>query len=533
MVIFSRVINQYNTYMVRYGVILDNLLSCLFPSFNLALLQSQALSKRPERSRLAMISSTSCSYPSTVNDSGYNLTQDPYDCRASGDAPPTYHAHGFNRARPSQGGRRSSEHIYNRQDHCLTCDDESNRGEWVYHHATHSYEPIEGGPIKQPEYAAGAQASFTDASINNTRTYNGSSFALTQYPPPAYIESVAAWNTQYYDMPESYYDQQASIESPIDHSSDQISYDRGHQLTSSSLHHAIHDHLIDDQPQRVNQPHVESSNTGMHYNLPPTASSSHPDVDVTAPSSMRLFGDPAPSVSMAVYDQTGCVDMSQSVVHSERPPLSSYSELSAHTNYYTTIIAASSESTMSSRPSVKMSEATAQSQPQSVTHAVNAWKGRSSGIPPTPSAGPDYVSANVSTPLSPPPLQTWTPLPPPSSASSKSSHRSSRSTASTTNRPVKTEAREVSPSDLLSTPPPKRASGSPVRGMSSSRSASSESRRSRTLSPSSRNQGVLKTIMMKRGGSEPKKQNLACLFCRERKIACGRPTEGSLDQTCK
>ncbi|KIL56578.1 hypothetical protein M378DRAFT_28265 [Amanita muscaria Koide BX008] len=481
-----------------------------------------------------MISSTSCSYPSTVNDSGYNLTQDPYDCRASGDAPPTYHAHGFNRARPSQGARRSSEHIYNRQDHCLTCDDGSNRGEWVYHHAAHSYEPIEGGPIKQPEYAAGAQASFTDASINNTRTYNGSSFALTQYPPPAYIESVAAWKTQYYDMPESYYDQQASIESPIDHSSDQISYDRGHQLTSSSSHHhAIHDHLIDDQPQRVNQPHAESSNTGMHYNLPPTASSSHPDIDVTAPSSMRLFGDPAPSVSMAVYDQTFCVDMSQSVLHSERPPLSSYSELSAHTNYYTTIIAASSSSTMPSRPSVKMSGATGKSQPQSVTHAVNTWKGRSSGIPPTPSTGPDYVSANVSTPLSPPPLQTWTPLPPPSSASSNPSHRSSRSTASMTNPPVKTEAREVSPSDLLSTPPPKRASGSPVRrGMSSSRSASSESRRSRTLSPSSRNQGVLKTIMMKRGGSEPKKQNPACLFCRERKIACGRPMEGSLDQTC-
>ncbi|KAM6503048.1 hypothetical protein JOM56_003025 [Amanita muscaria] len=37
---------------------------------------------------------------------------------------------------------------------------------------------------------------------------------------------------------------------------------------------------------------------------------------------------------------------------------------------------------------------------------------------------------------------------------------------------------------------------------------------------------------MKRGGSEPKKQNPACLFCRERKIACGRPMEGSLDQTC-
>ena len=33
--------------------------------------------------------------------------------------------------------------------------------------------------------------------------------------------------------------------------------------------------------------------------------------------------------------------------------------------------------------------------------------------------------------------------------------------------------------------------------------------------------------------SPDKKQTLACLFCRERKIACGRPAEGSPDHTCK
>ena len=37
----------------------------------------------------------------------------------------------------------------------------------------------------------------------------------------------------------------------------------------------------------------------------------------------------------------------------------------------------------------------------------------------------------------------------------------------------------------------------------------------------------------KKTGSSEKKQTLACLFCRERKIACGRPAEGSLDSTCK
>ncbi|KAJ3728091.1 hypothetical protein DFJ43DRAFT_538690 [Lentinula guzmanii] len=31
---------------------------------------------------------------------------------------------------------------------------------------------------------------------------------------------------------------------------------------------------------------------------------------------------------------------------------------------------------------------------------------------------------------------------------------------------------------------------------------------------------------------QPKKQTLACLFCRERKIACGRLAPGSLDMTC-
>ncbi|KAF8954281.1 hypothetical protein BDZ97DRAFT_1677226 [Flammula alnicola] len=31
---------------------------------------------------------------------------------------------------------------------------------------------------------------------------------------------------------------------------------------------------------------------------------------------------------------------------------------------------------------------------------------------------------------------------------------------------------------------------------------------------------------------EPKKPSLACTFCRERKVACGRPPEGSPDPTC-
>lgn len=40
----------------------------------------------------------------------------------------------------------------------------------------------------------------------------------------------------------------------------------------------------------------------------------------------------------------------------------------------------------------------------------------------------------------------------------------------------------------------------------------------------------------KTSGTSPstgKKLGLACLFCRERKIACGRPSESNSDQTCK
>ncbi|KAE9396711.1 hypothetical protein BT96DRAFT_824339 [Gymnopus androsaceus JB14] len=35
-----------------------------------------------------------------------------------------------------------------------------------------------------------------------------------------------------------------------------------------------------------------------------------------------------------------------------------------------------------------------------------------------------------------------------------------------------------------------------------------------------------------RRGDSPRKQTLACHFCRERKIACGRPLPGSHDGTC-
>jgi len=40
-------------------------------------------------------------------------------------------------------------------------------------------------------------------------------------------------------------------------------------------------------------------------------------------------------------------------------------------------------------------------------------------------------------------------------------------------------------------------------------------------------------VPVKKAGNDGRKQpSLACFFCRERKIACGRPAEGSKDRTC-
>lgn len=56
-------------------------------------------------------------------------------------------------------------------------------------------------------------------------------------------------------------------------------------------------------------------------------------------------------------------------------------------------------------------------------------------------------------------------------------------------------------------------------------------RQSVPLSWSGSSQSILKLSTIKKNAE--KKQTLACLFCRERKIACGRPLEGSDDHTCK
>jgi hypothetical protein len=195
-------------------------------------------------------------------------------------------------------------------------------------------------------------------------------------------------------------------------------------------------------------------------------------------------------------DREGCVAMARLTLHTECPPMSSYSELSAQTSYYKTLNSIRQSTTSgSSAPSISTipaSMTTKDTKPLNSTpapeqQANKSCKDDSAMLLCTPS------KASI-------PFEAWTPP----------------------------QVKTVDQSLQLS-----RRKHLPSRS-SSTRSSSTESRRSRTLSPNSRNKGVLKTIMMKRGGSEQKKQNkLACLFCRERKIACGRPPDGSDDPSCK
>ena len=50
------------------------------------------------------------------------------------------------------------------------------------------------------------------------------------------------------------------------------------------------------------------------------------------------------------------------------------------------------------------------------------------------------------------------------------------------------------------------------------------------LKTTSKNAGKTRSS---RSVNEPRRPSLACTFCRERKIACGRPPTGSPDPTCK
>ncbi|KAF8737305.1 hypothetical protein AX14_013082 [Amanita brunnescens Koide BX004] len=443
-----------------------------------------------------MAPSTSYS-TSPIDEHSYDSITPPYDPRRRRDVSahrlselPVHGSPSPSSARPLQGFehpcRRSSDPIVDGQSHSYHTDDgHSPVTDFVFDHTLHAYH-LESYPLKLSEYPVDVQGSFSDQpSINNTRTYDleerrmDSSIAIPHYPPPEYTESPAGWNEAYYDT-ESYCEQ---LYSQVAQSICDSQYS-----TSNSLYEA-HGYSKDHASSQPNHAHVSS---GMHIDIS-TGNGHGQHVDTSI--SFKLTADHDRVIHDK--DQDGCVDMSQLTLHSERPPISSYSELSAQMSYYNSLNSTrQSKSSDSSAPSTPISATTQDSKPPKSATTPPDWKANRPG-------------KEASTTLR---LCT----PPPSSKTS---------TFEAWTPPIQVKTEERSPP--LQTRRKHLSSPS-----SSTRSSSTESRRSRTLSPSSRSQGVLKTIMMKRGGSEQKKQNLACLFCRERKIACGRPPEGSDDPAC-
>ena len=51
--------------------------------------------------------------------------------------------------------------------------------------------------------------------------------------------------------------------------------------------------------------------------------------------------------------------------------------------------------------------------------------------------------------------------------------------------------------------------------------------------PKSKSKSTCTSSSSRRSVNEPRRPSLACTFCRERKVACGRPLNGSPDPKCK
>ena len=352
--------------------------------------------------------------------------------------------------------------------------------------------------------------------------------AIPHYPPPQY--SDAGWNevteSYYCDAPshclipqsaQSICDNQCSMSNSLyephgcteDHTDAHVPPGMYLNIYTGDIHGqhvevpvsfrltADYDDMIQDQDQDQDgsQPSHAHVPPGMYINI--FTGDIHGQ-NVEVPISFRLTADYDDVIHDQDQDQDGCVGMSQLTLHSEHPPISSYSELSTQMSYYNSLNSTRQSKTLGfSALSTPILATTQESKPLKSPTTPPDWKVSKS------SKG-ETTTLRLSTPPPSPKTSTFEAWVPPIQ--------------------IKTEERSPSAKSRR-----KRLS-SPS---SSTRSSSTESRRSRVLSPSSRSQGVLKTIMMKRAGSERKKQNLACLFCREHKIACGRPPEGSDDPACK
>lgn len=268
----------------------------------------------------------------------------------------------------------------------------------------------------------------------------------------------------------------------------------GQYSTSNSLyevHECSKDHAVSiliafsfpftKADRKLSQPNHPHFSLGIDI---PTGSGHHRHVQ--APVSLSFTEDQDCVVQNHWQDQHRCVGMTWlPMLHSECPPISTYSELSAQTLYYNSLnLAQQPKTSESSDPYIttEISNLLNPAQKSSDRQASKSGEGASMTL----------LCTRLPLPKASIPFEAWT------------------------NPQVKTKER----SPLLSQR--KRL-----------RSSLILSRLSRTLSPKGQSQEGLKTIMMKRGGSGQKKHSLACLFCRERKIACRRQPEGSDGPSCK
>jgi hypothetical protein len=111
-------------------------------------------------------------------------------------------------------------------------------------------------------------------------------------------------------------------------------------------------------------------------------------------------------------------------------------------------------------------------------------------------------------------------------SSNKSSGSKSPSGPSTIALAPHGEVRASTPSDQTSS----NRSATQPRPIARRKNLPDGERRGSTASP--RISGS-KALTGKKGNDVRRQPSLACFFCRERKIACGRPAEGSVDRTCK
>ncbi|KAF8233666.1 hypothetical protein L208DRAFT_879138 [Tricholoma matsutake] len=116
-----------------------------------------------------------------------------------------------------------------------------------------------------------------------------------------------------------------------------------------------------------------------------------------------------------------------------------------------------------------------------------------------------------------------------SSKGSSAENFSEPSTPAATSRALQPESR-LETSTVTPTEPPTNRLATQPRPIVRRKNLPDGERRNGTPSP--RASGNLKMLSGKKGNDVRRQPSLACFFCRERKIACGRPAEGSVDRTC-